>query len=937
MRKFNGFFIAFVFFALSTLCPPVVGQCPAAGYVGTTDYNHMGYSVASMFDGIEYFVGGAPWNDDIGSDAGKVVLFESSDWYSPTKELFGETAGDNFGHSVACNEDVHLSSGWPLIFVGAPYHDNNGVDAGRAYVFSIESGVTTPVKTMNGISEGWNLGFSVAVGNLDNDEYPDFVAGAPGSDNSGVDAGAVRIFWNEPTSATNIFGEAAGDQFGYAVTVVGDINDDGYNDFAVGAPFHTGTYSQAGRVYIYNGYNRTLIRTHDGEAENNRFGCAIDGAGDVNQDGYDDIIIGAYTHSAHDWYTGRAYVYSGYDGALLYTFTGEHYYDYFGLSVAGGADLNMDGVPDLVVGAERFESEGGLNDDYGRVYAFSGTDGSLLWTIDGAEGSHLGFSVSTMNIFRGYLLVGAIHFDDVTHPGLYEGALILYSGHGTNPTGDFVGEYDAGFGNAMCGTGDIQDDGHEDFIIGSSRYVDPVSGDTTGAAYVYSGIDSSLQYLVVGEHNGDKFGYSVAGGGDLNGDGYDDFVIAAPYSDGAGSGRGGVYAYSGLNGLPLYGMISGIYDYETFGWSIDIIGDFNGDTYPDLLIGAPYNDENANNAGAMYIRSGIDGTPISYALGWVDDGRFGISACGVGNFDGNSTVDYAVGEDHWSGSDPGRVFLWDGYAIRCTISGENDDDLFGSTVSSAGDMNGDGYDDLMVLASRYSIWNGYYYEDVGRVYVFLGDPGIPSTLSAADADIIITGDVSESVEIVEIAGVGDFNGDGYDDIGLGIPGRFLNLEGSVLLFYGNAGTYPISLEYTDADSVIIGIESMDGFGYRIAGAGDTDGDGAADVLVAANYNKSYCKDQNQAYLHLGDPCCDTPGDANNDGLCNIGDEVFLGNFIFRSDRCEINPPIGCPPECGPKGDANGDGSINVADEVYLGNFIFRPPPVSPLPVCGPAK
>ncbi len=86
-------------------------------------------------------------------------------------------------------------------------------------------------------------------------------------------------------------------------------------------------------------------------------------------------------------------------------------------------------------------------------------------------------------------------------------------------------------------------------------------------------------------------------------------------------------------------------------------------------------------------------------------------------------------------------------------------------------------------------------------------------------------------------------------------------------------------------------------------------------------------------------CCDTPGDANNDGTCNIGDEVFLGNFVFRSVQCDNPPgnPIGCPPECTAESDANADGAVNIGDEVFLGNYIFRPPPASPYPECGPEK
>ncbi len=81
-------------------------------------------------------------------------------------------------------------------------------------------------------------------------------------------------------------------------------------------------------------------------------------------------------------------------------------------------------------------------------------------------------------------------------------------------------------------------------------------------------------------------------------------------------------------------------------------------------------------------------------------------------------------------------------------------------------------------------------------------------------------------------------------------------------------------------------------------------------------------------------CCDTPGDANNDGSCNIGDVVYLGNYVFRSAECPTNPPVGCPPECMQEGDANADGGVNIGDAVYIGNYVFRPA-TSPAPSCGP--
>ena len=88
-------------------------------------------------------------------------------------------------------------------------------------------------------------------------------------------------------------------------------------------------------------------------------------------------------------------------------------------------------------------------------------------------------------------------------------------------------------------------------------------------------------------------------------------------------------------------------------------------------------------------------------------------------------------------------------------------------------------------------------------------------------------------------------------------------------------------------------------------------------------------------------CCDTPGDANNDGTCNIGDAVYMGNHVFSPAQCIPHPPIGCPPECPQEGDANADGGLNIGDVVYLNNYVFRPamcatnPPIGCPPQCGP--
>jgi len=110
--------------------------------------------------------------------------------------------------------------------------------------------------------------------------------------------------------------------------------------------------------------------------------------------------------------------------------------------------------------------------------------------------------------------------------------------------------------------------------------------------------------------------------------------------------------------------------------------------------------------------------------------------------------------------------------------------------------------------------------------------------------------------------------------------------------------------------------------------------------IAVGFGSSENFGMSQGFIEIVEStCCRVAGDANNDGACNIGDEVFLGNYIFRAERCDDPPgnPIGCPPNCLAEGDANADGNVNVGDEVFLGNYIFRPPPASPAPQCGPEK
>ncbi|MFQ6092314.1 MAG: M6 family metalloprotease domain-containing protein, partial [bacterium] len=187
-------------------------------------------------------------------------------------------------------------------------------------------------------------------------------------------------------------GEAAYDELGYSVSGAGDVNGDGFDDLIVGAPLNDAGGPDAGRAYLYSGTTGALLYTLPGGGPGDHFGWSVSGAGDVNDDGYADLIVGAPLNDAGGADAGRAYIYSGATGTLLYPFTGQAAGDWLGVSVSGAGDVNNDGYADLIVGAPLNDAG---STDAGRVYIYSGATGALLYTFTGeAAVDQLGSSVS---------------------------------------------------------------------------------------------------------------------------------------------------------------------------------------------------------------------------------------------------------------------------------------------------------------------------------------------------------------------------------------------------------------------------------------------------------------------------------------------------------------------------------------------------------------
>ncbi|MGH8003201.1 MAG: integrin alpha, partial [Limisphaerales bacterium] len=415
------------------------------------------------------------------------------------------------------------------------------------------------------------------------------------------------LFWHPVSAQFNLLyqrdGAAAGDYLGISVAGAGDMDGDGKTDFIIGAPLaDPGGRGSAGSAFVYSGATGSLLFEKQGDSAGDYLGAAVAEAGDVDGDGIADFIIGANGASPGGRIqTGTAYVYSGATGLLLIQIEGVASGDRFGWSVAGAGDVNGDGRTDFIIGAP-FADPGGRS-NAGSAYLFSGATGSLLFEKNGtAARDFFGSSVALAGDVDGDgstdFIIGAY----AAAPGgrSYAGSAYLYSG----TTGLVIFEKNGTaasdeLGFSVAGAGDMDGDGKADFIIGA-RFASPGGSFRAGSAYVYSGATGSLLFEKNGTAARDFFGSSVALAGDVDGDGKTDVVIGAP-GELFSLALGSAYVYSGATGLLLFQKVGPGLG-ANLGISVDGAGDVNGDGNSDIIISAPYASPGGlGNAGSVYV------------------------------------------------------------------------------------------------------------------------------------------------------------------------------------------------------------------------------------------------------------------------------------------------------------------------------------------------
>jgi hypothetical protein len=421
-------------------------------------------------------------------------------------------------------------------------------------------------------------------------------------------------------------GGQSNERFGISVASAGDVNGDGFDDIIVGAYRYDNGQADEGRALVYHGSATGPSLSPDWSAEGDQssayFGFSVSGAGDVNGEGTDDVVVGAYRYDNGQSDEGRAFVYLGSPGGLAATpaWTAEsgQASAYFGYSVAGAGDVNDDGFDDLLVGA-RFFDNGNTNE--GSVFLFlgsaSGPEAGPAWSVEGDQDfAELGYSVDGAGNVNGDayddLILGSRSYDNGQ---TNEGRALVFHGSATGPgaSPDWIGEIDQGaaeFGAAVRGAGDVNDDGFDDVIVGAHLYTDQIVKE--GGAFVYLGSGAGLAtqpvWSAFGGQDTAELGFSVDGAGDVNGDGFDDVIVGARGHDAAdgtsNSGRVEVYLGSdtGLDGTAAWSYESNQAGAE-LGYAVAGAGDVDGDTAGDVLVGAQGADPHPTlpNAGQAHV------------------------------------------------------------------------------------------------------------------------------------------------------------------------------------------------------------------------------------------------------------------------------------------------------------------------------------------------
>ena len=685
------------------------------------------------------------------------------------------------------------------------------IDEGHAYVYlgSAAGPQTSPSWSAAGELGNSNFGDSVAcAGDVDGDGYSDVIVGSPSYGGGPSYAGKAYLYLGSASGLQGSYawaeaGTQSGESFGKSVASAGDVDGDGFSDVIVGASGHSDGQNQEGMAVVYMGSAGGLTTTPawsvQSDQANAHLGRAVSGAGDVNGDGYADVIVGIPNWDQTYTSEGKAQVYLGSATGLAPTPVWEHLGDQqtaaFSWSVSGAGDVNGDGYADILAGSHNYD------------------------------------------------------FDLIDEGGAF---LFLGSAAGPQATAAWEGQgnqVSSTYGRSVSSAGDVNGDGFADVIVGAPEYDGGEAGE--GAAYLYLGAASGLSQASNWSGQSNQvtayFGDAVSAAGDVNGDGFGDVLVGAFGFDGGEVDEGKVFLFEGSSaGLAAVASWSaeGNQASASFGKSVDSAGDVNADGYADVIVGAPYYDNDQANEGRVFVflggPAGLSTTADWFAESDQEASVFGGSVSGAGDVNGDGFDDVLAGAYNYDNqyTDEGRAYGWFGSSVGLPSSPSWTSDpvytvnRFGAAIAGAGDVNGDGFADVVVRAIQGS----------PNAFVYYGDAdGLDSSPNWSYS-------VASGLWTTYVSAAGDVDGDGYGDVVIAAPyfSGPENAEGIAYVFHGSAAGVAAAPSWTVESN-----QANASYGYSVSAAGDVDGDGYSDLVVGAPYFDDGEVDEGAAFLYLG--------------------------------------------------------------------------------------
>lgn len=756
-------------------------------------------------------------------------------------------------------------------------------DEGAAYPITVDPWIGSPAWSYTGLTAGGSVGTSLrGAGDVNNDGYSDVVIGGVSVVMGGVGS-VVRVFLGGPgglstAPAVTIPDPAGNSQFGQAVSCAGDVNGDGYDDIIVGAPGHDGAQSNLGKVYVFPGTSSGVATApiytwqpagYFAGGSPSRAGHSVTYLGDLNGDGFDEFAFGVpYDNPTSGPIDNAGSVRVVFGGSFSMSTLPSQWAGVagFGHAIVNGGNTNGEGPVELFVSAIDYDTTPGFSqaglvmrcqlDASGAATAWDG------WDV-GSYNYRCGWSLGSGGDFNGDGRTDLISSEPAYSAN--EGRITVFGG--LAPGGTFayttlmtaLGTSAAEMaGWSVACAGDVNGDGFADMLVGAPK-ADVGGLDDSGRAYLYLGgaslAGSQPALTLDGTQLGGNFGFCVAAAGDVNGDGFGDFLVGEPYFDGAQVDAGRVHLVYGHSTEPspvAWTREESSVSPSRLGASVTWVGDVNGDGYDDVAAGSPDWSGGQSGEGRVQVfaggPTGLGASPLSSVESNVQNAHLGFSIAGVGDLDGDGYGDLAAGAvDYTNGQTAeGAVFVYRGsssglittpaWILESNVAFVH----FGERVAHAGDLNNDGFSDFAVGCPSCSASE----PDEGTVTVYYGSPFGPLYITPQ----VLRGGYSGSNFGSGLAGGLRLNADGYDDLVVGAP-DFSNGEpgeGIVRVYRGSA-----------AGVLITPIQTIEGdapnihWGYRLAGIGDTNGDGYCDVAIGCPDCASSAPGEGEVWVYRG--------------------------------------------------------------------------------------